>query len=135
MSTYWWYCDLGLYINFTPCIAIAAMLQGEWNGWIPLSLFLPPPLSTFLHACLTIGKARPRMHKSGCVQNFKRLFNFALLNNFSRMTNKFWIWRHFFHCDLFPKLVLVCIWFSLIYTPIDGAGSTYQKQSHLYIYS
>ena len=53
---------------------------------------------------------------------------FALLNNFSRMPNNFWIWRHFFHRSICPKLVLVYIWFRLIYTPIDGAGSPYPKQ-------
>ena len=39
----------------------------------------------------------------------------------------------FFHCGLCLKLDLVCIWFSLICTPIDGAGSQYKKQCHLLI--
>ena len=38
------------------------------------------------------------------------------------MPNKLWIWHHFFQCGLCPKLVLVYIWFSLMYTPIDSAG-------------
>ena len=61
----------------------------------------------------------------------KRPFHFALPNNFSRMPNKFWIWHHFFHCGLCPKLFLVLIWLSFTYTPIDGTGSPYQKQRHL----
>ena len=38
------------------------------------------------------------------------------------MLNKFWIWHHFFHCGLCPKLFLVCIRFSLICAPIDGTA-------------
>ena len=44
------------------------------------------------------------------------------------MPNKFWILRHYFHWCLCPKLILVCISFSLIHTTINGAGFQYKKQ-------
>ena len=110
-------CFCGLPSSFKRKMLIGLSQQSQ--------LFQFKTLSTALNCVLrSICPMKNGLQKSS---PYQRSSYFALPNNICTMSNKFWIWCHFFHCGLCPKWVLVCIRFSLICTPIDGAGSPYQK--------